>query len=128
MLFQAPSLALYVRIVSILALILGLGDAARLLGVNLGATSPIAVMGFTPFVFLAVFCLAKLFAAVGLWIKASWGAVLLLGATSLELVVYLANIADMRVGAVGLSLRAILLLSIVVIFALSIRFSRAQAD
>ena len=79
MLFQAPNLALYIRIVAILALILGLSDAARLLGVNLGPTSPISTMGFSSFVLLGVFCLARLFAAVGLWIKASWGAALLVG-------------------------------------------------
>lgn len=128
MLFQAPSLALYVRIVAILALILGLSDASRLLGVNLGATSPITAMGFTSFVFLAVFCLARLFAAVGLWIKASWGAVLLIGATTLELLLYLSGSPDIRIGFVGFVLRAILLLAIVAIFALSLRFNRAQAD
>lgn len=128
MLFQAPSLALYVRIVAILALILGLSDASRLLGVNLGATSPIAAMGFTSFVLLGVFCLAKLFAAVGLWIKASWGAVLLIGATTLELLIYASGSADMRMGAIGFALRSILLVSIIVIFALSLRFNRAQAD
>ena len=94
----------------------------------MGSTSPIAILGFTPFVFLAVFCLAKLFAAVGLWIKTNWGAVLLVGATALELLVYAAGIADMRIGAFGFALRAVLLVAIIVVFALSIRFSRAQAD
>lgn len=128
MLFQAPNLALYVRIVAILALILGLSDASRLLGVNLGAASPIAAMGFTSFVLLAVFCLAKLFASVGLWIKSSWGAVLLIGATALELMLYISGTSDIRIGAIGFILRLILLISIVVIFALSLRFNRAQAD
>ncbi|MBJ3785416.1 hypothetical protein [Devosia sediminis] len=128
MLFQAPNLALYVRIVAILALILGLSDAARLLGVNLGATSPIAAMGFTSFVFLAVFCLARIFAAVGLWIKASWGAVLLVGATTLELLLYVSGNPDIRIGAIGFAMRVVLLASIVIIFALSLRFNRAQAD
>ncbi len=128
MLFQAPSLALYIRIVAILSLVLGLGDASRLLGINLGSTSPIAAMGFSSFVLLAIFCLARLFAAVGLWIKASWGAVLLVGATSLELLLYLAGNPDIRIGLVGFIMRAVLLAAIVLIFALSLRFSRAQAD
>jgi hypothetical protein len=128
MLFQAPNLALYVRIVAILALILGLSDAARLLGVNLGPESPIAAMGFSSFVFLAVFCLARLFAAVGLWIKASWGAVLLVGATALELALYISGNPDIRIGAIGFAMRVVLLASIIIIFALSLRFNRAQAD
>lgn len=128
MLFQAPSHALYIRIVAILALVLGLSDAARLLGINLGSESPIAAMGFTSFVFLAVFCLARLFAAVGLWIKASWGAVLLVGATALELGLYLSGNPDIRIGAIGFVMRLVLLAAIIIIFALSLRFSRAQAD
>ena len=75
--FSAPPIAIYIRIVAIISLLLGLNDAARLLGVNLGEVSPIATMGMTGFVYLAIFALARLFAAVGLWIKASWGAVLL---------------------------------------------------
>lgn len=128
MLFQAPNLSLYIRIVAILALVLGLSDASRLLGINLGSTSPITAMGFSSFVLLAVFCLARLFAAVGLWIKASWGAVLLIGATALELGLYVAGSPDIRLGALGVTLRAILLLAILAIFALSLRFNRAQAD
>lgn len=128
MLFQAPSLSLYIRIVAILALILGLSDAARLLGINMGASSPITAMGPSAFIYLAVFCLARLFASVGLWIKASWGAVLLVGATALELALYLSGSPDIRMGAIGFAMRVVLLASIVVIFGLSLRFNRAHAD
>lgn len=128
MLFQAPSLALYIRIIAVLALFLGLSDAARLLGISLGSTSPIAVMGFSGFAYLAVFSLARLFAAVGLWIKASWGAVLLIAATATELGLYIAGNPDIRMSAIGFALRVVLLASIVLIFGLSLRFNRAQAD
>ncbi|MHA6298902.1 hypothetical protein [Devosia sp. CAU 1758] len=128
MLFQAPSLALYIRIVAILALVLGLSDAARLLGINLGATSPIAAMGTSAFIYLAVFSLARLFAAVGLWIKASWGAVLLVGATALELGLYVSGSPDIRMSAIGFAVRVVLLASVVIIFGLSLRSKRAQAD
>ncbi len=128
MLFQAPSLALYIRIVAVLALFLGLSDAARLLGVGNGATSPIAVMGFSGFAYLAVFSLARLFAAVGLWIKASWGAVLIVAATTAELALYLLGSPDVRITAIGFALRIVLLASIILIFGLSLRINRAQAD
>jgi hypothetical protein len=128
MLFQAPSLGIYIRVVSILALLLGLNDAARLLGVSLGATSPITAMGFTAFVYLGIFSLARLFAAVGLWIKASWGAVLLIGATTVELLLYLTGSPDIRMSVLGFAMRAVLLAAIILIFGLSIRFQRAQAD
>ncbi|WIY53990.1 hypothetical protein O9Z70_05530 [Devosia sp. YIM 151766] len=128
MLFQTPGLALYIRIVAVLALLLGLNDATRLLGVNMGATSPIAAMGLSAFIYLGVFSLVRLFAAVGLWIKASWGAVLLVGATAIELGLYVTGHPDIRLTAIGFALRLILLASIVLIFGLSLRFSRAQAD
>lgn len=127
MLFKAPQLGLYIRIVAILSLFLGLNDAGRLLGVNLGSTSPLAVMGESAFVFLAVFSLARLFAGVGLWIKASWGAVLLIGATATELALYVAGSPDIHMSAVGFSVRVVLLVAILLIFGLSIRISRAQA-
>ena len=83
--FQSALAARYLRVVAIIALLLGLVDAARLLGVSSGAQSPITQLGATGFAYLAVFCLARLFAAVGLWIRASWGAVLLGLATTVEL-------------------------------------------
>jgi len=128
MLFQAPHFALYIRIVALLALLLGLNDAARLLGINLGAVSPIATMGLTAFTYLAIFCLARLFAAVGLWIKASWGAVVLVAATALELALYVAGSPDIRMSAIGFAVRLVLLAAILAIFVLSLRFRRAEAE
>ncbi|UYN99954.1 MAG: hypothetical protein KIT02_01555 [Devosia sp.] len=128
MLFQASSLGIYVRILAILALFLGLSDAARLLGVNAGDTSPVTSMGFTAFISLGVFSLARLFAAVGLWIKASWGAVLLVGATAVELLLNVLGSGDVRMSALGFAMRIVLLVSMLAIFALSLRFSRALAD
>lgn len=125
--FSAQPIAIYIRIVAIISLLLGLNDAARLLGVNLGDVSPIATMGVTGFVYLAVFALARLFAAVGLWIKASWGAVLLVGATMVELGLYLFGNPDVRMSAFGFAVRLVLLASILIIFVLSIRLNRARA-
>jgi hypothetical protein len=125
--FNASPISIYIRIVAIISLMLGLNDAARLLGVNLGAVSPITAMGMTGFVYLAIFVLARLFAAVGLWIKASWGAVLLVGATSVELALYLAGSSDVDMSAIGFAVRLVLLVSIVIIFVLGIRLRRAGA-
>ena len=125
--FNAPPIGIYIRIVAIISLLLGLNDAARLLGVNLGAVSPIATMGMTGFVYLAIFALSRLFAAVGLWIKASWGAVLLVGATSVELALYLAGSSDVDMSAIGFAVRLVLLASISIIFVMSVRIRRARA-
>ena len=125
--FNASPIGIYIRIVAIIGLLLGLIDAARLLGVNLGAVSPITAMGMTGFVYLAIFALARLFAAVGLWIKASWGAVLLVGATSVELALYLLGSTDVAMSAIVFAVRLVLLASIVIIFVLSIHSRRAGA-
>ncbi|MDB5562910.1 MAG: hypothetical protein JWN11_2328 [Hyphomicrobiales bacterium] len=116
----------YVRVVAIIALLLGLNDASRLLGVQLGATSPIAVLGVTGFVYLSVFALALLFASVGLWIKASWGAVLLVAATSMELALYFSGHKDVQMTLFGLGVRLVLVLSILVLFVIAVRQRRAR--
>ena len=124
--FNSPIGGRYVRIVAIIALLLGLNDASRLLGVSTGAQSPFEILGVTGFTYLAIFALARLFAAVGLWIRASWGAVLLVGATTVELLMYLLGSHDVSMGALGFAVRVVLLASILLIFVLSLRM-RARA-
>ena len=125
--FKSPIAGRYVRIVAIIALLLGLNDASRLLGVSTGAQSPIELLGASGFIYLAVFALSRLFAAVGLWIRASWGAVLLVGATGLELGMYLLGNRDVQMNALGFAVRLVLLVSILLIFVLSLRFNRERA-
>ncbi|MFN7026968.1 MAG: hypothetical protein ACK4QP_21105, partial [Pseudorhizobium sp.] len=83
--------------------------------------------GMSGFVYLAIFALARLFAAVGLWIKASWGAVLLVGSTAAELALYLLGNPDVRMTAFAFAVRLVLLAAITIIFVLSIRLERARA-
>jgi ABC-type uncharacterized transport system permease subunit len=116
----------YIRIIAVVALVLGLSDAARLLGVYTGADSPLATLGTTGFAFLALFCVARLFAAVGLWIRASWGAVLLLAAIIAELALYLSGSPDVQISAIGFAVRLLLLVSILVIFAYGLLVRRAR--
>lgn len=115
------------RVIAIITLLLGLNDAARLLGISLGETSPIAVMGVTGFVYLAIFALSRLFAAVGLWINASWGAVMLFVATGVELGLFLSGNPDVQVSVFGLIVRALLMIGIVVLLVLSILRRRANS-
>src|SRR5687767_4971582 len=116
----------YVRIIAIIALFVGLGDASRLLGISSGEISPITILGPAGFTYLAIFCLSRLFAAVGLWIGASWGAVLLSGATTVELVLFLAGNRDIQMDAIGFGVRLLLVVSILLLFFLSFRMRRAQ--
>ncbi len=125
--FKGEIAGRYIRIVAIIALLLGLSDAARLLGVSGGEQSPLAVLGATGFTYLAIFALARLFAAVGLWIRSSWGAVLLVGSTGVELSLYLFGNRDVQMTAFGFSVRVVLLVSIVLILLLGMRFGRDRA-
>lgn len=75
----------FVRFLALVCLTIGLVDAATLVGVSSGSDNPLVTMGVPAFVLLGVFTLARLFAAIGLWINASWGAALLIGATAVEL-------------------------------------------
>jgi hypothetical protein len=124
--FKSEPAGRYIRIVAIISLLLGLNDAARLLGVSQGSVSPIDTIGMTGFVYLSIFCLARLFAAVGLWIKASWGAVLLVGATAVELVMLLIGNKDVQINVFGLGVRLLLLIAILLIFILGTRWERER--
>jgi hypothetical protein len=126
--FKSPIAGRYVRIVAIIALLLGLIDAARLLGVSDGSRSPIDILGVTGFVYLAIFALSRLFAAVGLWIRASWGAVLLVGATGLELGMYVMRNPNVQMTPLGFAVRLVLLISIILIFVLSLRMRERAHD
>lgn len=125
---NAPIAGRYVRIVAIIALLLGLNDASRLLGVTTGAQSPLAELGTMGFTYLAIFAVARLFAAVGLWIRASWGAVLLVGATGIELLLFLAGNRDVQMSALGFAIRLVLFAAIILIFVLSLRFRARASD
>lgn len=77
------------RVLAVISLVMGLGDAARLLGVWSGAQSPLTAFGPTGFALLAVLAAARLFAALGLWLQVQWGLVLLAAALFVELAVFL---------------------------------------
>jgi len=125
--FGSEPIGRYVRIIAIITLLLGLNDAGRLLGVTLGPLSPIEAYGPVAFICLAVFTLALLFAAVGLWIKASWGAVLLVAATGTELAMFLFGSRDVQITILGFAVRLVLLAAILAIFVLGFLLRRAAA-
>ncbi|MEO8884284.1 MAG: hypothetical protein ABI377_12870 [Devosia sp.] len=125
--FNSEPIGRYVRILAIVTLLVGLNDASRLLGVTLGEQSPITLFGLTAFIFLAVFTLALLFASVGLWMKASWGGVLLAAATAIELLLFLLGSKDVEMTTLGFAVRLVLLAAILAIFVLGIRVRRAAA-
>ena len=82
-------LGLFARILALLSLFIGLGDAARLLGLGGGSASPLLTIGTMGFVLLAALTLMRLFASVGLWIHSSWGAVVLAASLVIEIGFYL---------------------------------------
>jgi len=123
-----PILGRYVRIVAIISLLVGLADASRLLGVSTGEANPIEIMGTVGFVYLSIFAAARLFAAVGLWIRASWGAVLLLAASAIELGMYFSGNRAIQLSALDFAVRLVLLVAIVGIFVTAFRFRQRAHD
>jgi hypothetical protein len=116
----------FLRIIAIVALLLGLGDAARLLGVTSGPVSPLQLLGIDGFVYLAIFCLARLFSAVGLWLGASWGAVLLVGATAVEILLFLGGNRAVEIDLIGFAVRMVIIVAIAILFLLSLRMRQAH--
>jgi hypothetical protein len=127
--FNTPIAGRYVRIISIISLLLGLSDASRLLGVSgHRGDNPIIMLGPTGFTYLAIFATACLFASVGLWIRASWGAVLLLAAMAIELGLFLTGNRDIQLAPLDFALRLVVLVALVVLFALAFRFRLRAHD
>lgn len=89
--FRSEPAGLFARILALIGLFMGLGDATRLLGLGSDVASPIAAIGLTGFVLLSILSLMRLFAAVGLWIHARWGAIVLAASLAVEIVFYLAG-------------------------------------
>ena len=123
--FKSPIAGRYVRIIAIIALLLGLSDAARLLGVTGAAgQSPIATLGVTGFP-ISPSSPRALFAAGVQSAKAFRCAS---GATGIELVMYLMGSRDIEMSAIGFAVRLVLLVSILLVFALSLRFRERAHD
>ena len=104
-----------VRIIAVLALLNSLSDAGRLLGVGTGTTSPLELFGIAGFAVLGGFTIARLFAAVGMWIQSTWGTPLLLGTTLLELLVYLSGAIRLDIGGFGFVFRLVQLIGAILI-------------
>ncbi|UJQ95656.1 hypothetical protein [Mariluticola halotolerans] len=116
----------FVRILALISLVIGLGDAARLLGVSGGQQDPMQALGVTGFVLLAILALTRLFAAVGLWISSSWGGVLVIGATLLEYILLLVHSPHIHISTLGLLVRTVVFVGILGLLILRYRHNRAH--
>lgn len=94
-----------VRFLAVVCLLVGLGDTSRLVGLTTGAENPLTSFGITGFVFLAILAISRLFASVGLWINASWGGALLIGATLFEIGLLFSGSPDIHLSWFGILVR-----------------------
>lgn len=104
-----------IRQIAILALLNGVLDAGRLLGVGAGDIDPLSKYSVAGFAILGTFTVARLFAAVGMWIESNWGTPLLFGITLVELIIYLGGSVHLDIGLVGFVARLIELVGTILI-------------
>ena len=97
------------RIIALAALLTALLDAARLLGVGSASGNPVSTMGVATFTVMAGLTMFRLFSAVGMWIYAAWGAVLLFLTSILELLIVITGMAGIDANVFGWLLRLLLL-------------------
>lgn len=109
--FRSEPAGLFARILALIGLFMGLGDATRLLGLGSDVASPIAAIGLTGFVLLSILSLMRLFAAVGLWIHARWGAIVLAASLAVEIVFYLAGSAWVSLSLWGFIFKLVVMLA-----------------
>lgn len=110
-----------IRILALTNLFNALLDAARLLGIGASSDSPMDMMGQSDFAFLMAFTLSRLFAAVGMWIFATWGTILLMLTSLIELILLGAGVVDLEIGFLGWVLRVIVLLGTTFVLAMAFR-------
>lgn len=103
------------RVLGLICLFLGLASAARLLGANGSPVGPVQALGVMGFVYLSVFTLGQLFAAVGMWIQSSWGAVVLIGVTLTEMGLALSGNPNVSISMIGFIVRIVLLIGSAII-------------
>lgn len=115
----------FTRIIALLALLTALIDAGRLLGIGSGGASPIAMFSASGFVLLSIFTVARMFAAVGMWIESNWGTAVLFLCTLIELVLFLSGTGHLDIGIIGFGLRLILLVGASLLLWLAFRAWRA---
>lgn len=115
----------FTRIIALLALLTALIDAGRLLGIGAGNANPIAMFSVTGFVLLSGFTVARLFAAVGMWIESNWGTAVLFLGTLIELALFLSGMARLDIGIIGFGLRLVLLAGATLLLVQALRTWRA---
>ena len=94
-----------VRQIAILALLNGIMDTGRLLGVGANGANPFEIYTVLGFSLLGAFAIARIFAAVGIWIESNWGTPVLFITTLAELSVFLFALAPLSIGVIGFGVR-----------------------
>ncbi|RDE08985.1 hypothetical protein [Pelagibacterium lacus] len=124
--FTHRQTALATRVLALASLVIGLADAAGLLGLGRGSASPIAALGRDGFVLLSALTLMRLFAAIGLWMRVQWGAVILGGSLLIEIGLYLAGSAWIALSLWGFIFKTATLLATIALLGFARFLTRRQ--
>jgi len=116
------------RVLALVSLLIGLGDAARLVGFDGDPAGPMVRLGATGFALVAIFCLMRLFGAVGLWIHTRWGAVLLASSTGVEVALFLGGGAWVQMSLIDFSFKLVVFLATILLLVFARVLALRQAS
>jgi len=111
MAFTARRIRVAARAVASVSLFVGLANALHALGASGNVTNPVDGYGELAFGILVIVAILRLFAAVGLWAFATWGAFLLAFASVFEMALVVLGGARMIVTPAGFGISILLLAS-----------------
>ncbi len=116
-----------IRILAIISLFLSLREAAHFLTAPVGSHGSLENLGAFAFFLSLAFIMFRLFASVGMWINAKWGALLAIVIITLEFLILSFSVSNIYISNTGIYIRIGLALGLVLYFALSY-IIRRKAD
>lgn len=126
---RSDTIGLLTRILAIMSLLIGLSDATAVLGLGSGGASPYQTLGGAGFILLVCLTVTRLFAAVGLWIRMQWGAVVLLASLIVEFALHFTGNGWIALSLWGFIFKTATLLATIALLGLSqILLRRQVAD
>ena len=113
-----------IRILAFLSLFLSLRETMHFLTAPANSHGSLENLGAFAFFLSLAFIVFRLFASVGMWINAKWGALLAIIITALEFLILSFSASNIYISNAGISIRVGLMFGLILYFVLSYIISR----